>query len=159
MNALLLRGVRAPRHVLARLMAASLALAVPMLAAPVAFAADTAGTATGAMPQDGTGLLRATLGLALVLALIFAVGWMMRRLSPARASGGALRIVGAQALGTRERIVVVEVGEQWIVVGVAPGNVRGLATLPRGTLPPETPPAVPGFAALLARATRRTSAP
>ena len=44
-----------------------------------AVAADAADLA-----PDGAGLLRATLGLALVLALIFAVGWVMRRLQPAR---------------------------------------------------------------------------
>jgi flagellar protein FliO/FliZ len=109
-----------------------LALLLGGLAPRLALAAD----APDLVP-DGTGLLRATLGLALVLALIFAVGWVMRRLAPARgASGGPLRVVGSQALGARERVVLLEVGEQWLVVGVAPGNVRGLATLPRGELPP-----------------------
>jgi flagellar protein FliO/FliZ len=124
--------------------------------------ARAADAPAAAAPQDGAGLLRATLGLAVVLALIFAVGWVMRRLAPARAGGNALRIVAAQALGARERVVVVEVGDQWIVVGVAPGNVRGLATLPRGSLPAaETMPfpAAQGFAALLARATRRAPRP
>jgi flagellar protein FliO/FliZ len=102
---------------------------------------------------DGAGMLRATLGLALVLALIFGAGWVMRRLAPARAGGhGPLRVIGTQALGTRERIVLVEVGDQWLVVGVAPGSVQGLATLPRGELPP--PAALPNnaFGAFLARA-------
>ena len=101
---------------------------------------------------DGAGLVRATLGLALVLGLIFAVGWAMRRISPARSAAGPLRIVGAQALGARERVVLVEVGDQWLVLGVAPGNVRGLATLPRGTLPAAPSSPVAGFANLLARA-------
>ena len=102
---------------------------------------------------DGAGLLRATLGLALVLALIFAVGWLMRRLAPARsAANGPLRILGSQALGTRERVVLLEVGEQWLVVGVAPGSVRGLATLPRGEVPPPAPSPATAFTSLLARA-------
>jgi flagellar protein FliO/FliZ len=119
--------------------------------------ARAADAPAAAVPQDGTGLLRATLGLAVVLALIFAVGWVMRRLAPMRAGGNALRVIAAQALGARERVVVVEVGDQWIVVGVAPGSVRGLATLPRGSLPAEAAPpaAAHPFAALLARATRR----
>jgi flagellar protein FliO/FliZ len=102
---------------------------------------------------DGAGLLRATLGLALVLGLIFAVGWLMRRIAPARSSGGGpLRVVGSQAVGTRERVVLLEIGEQWVVVGVAPGNVRGLATLPRGELPPAPASPVNAFTTLLARA-------
>jgi flagellar protein FliO/FliZ len=115
---------------------------------PLAHAAEAAGLA-----PDAGGLLRATLGLALVLALIFAVGWLMRRIAPARGGAhGPLRIVGSQALGARERVVLLEVGEQWLVVGVAPGNVRSLATLPRGELPPAPATPVTAFAAMLARA-------
>ncbi|MEO8837964.1 MAG: flagellar biosynthetic protein FliO, partial [Herbaspirillum sp.] len=33
--------------------------------------------------------------------------------------------------GNRERVLVVEVGEQWIVVGVAAGRVNALANMPR----------------------------
>lgn len=102
---------------------------------------------------DGAGLLRATLGLALVLALIFAVGWVMRRVAPARMGGaGPVRVVGSQAVGTRERVVLLEVGDQWLVVGVAPGNVRGLATLPRGELPSAPASPATAFTTLLARA-------
>ena len=125
-----------------------LALLLCGLAPRMALAAD----APDLVP-DGAGLLRATVGLALVLALIFAVGWIMRRIAPARStSGGPLRIVGSQALGARERVVLLEVGEQWLVVGVAPGNVRGLATLPRGELPPAPATPATAFAAMLARA-------
>lgn len=124
------------------------------------FAPRLALAADAPLPGDGAGLLRATLGLALVLAVIFAIGWLMRRVAPARGGQGPLRIVGAQALGARERVVLVEVGEQWLVLGVAPGNVRGLATLPRGTLPPAPAGAAAGFASLLARARGRdTPAP
>ena len=118
------------------------------LAPRLAHAADAAELA-----PDSGGLLRAVLGLALVLALIFAVGWVMRRIAPTRAGGqGPLRVVGTQALGARERVVLLEVGEQWLVVGVAPGNVRGLATLPRGELPAAPASPATAFTTLLARA-------
>jgi len=121
----------------------------------VALAADLPDVA-----PDGAGLLRATLGLALVLGLIFAVGWVMRRLAPVRATaGGPLRVVGTQAVGTRERIVLLEIGDQWVVVGVAPGNVRGVATLPRGELPPAPASAGTAFTALLTRARARREPP
>jgi flagellar protein FliO/FliZ len=112
------------------------------------------GTDAADLAPDTGGLLRAVLGLAVVLALIFVVGWVMRRVAPARAGGqGPLRIVGSQALGARERVVLVEVGEQWLVVGVAPGSVRGLATLPRGELPVvPASPAAAAFTTILARA-------
>ena len=118
-------------------------------AAPrLAHAADA-----GEIAPDAGGLLRAVVGLALVLGLIFAAGWVMRRIAPARAGGtGPVRVVGSQAVGTRERVVLLEIGDQWLVVGVAPGSVRGLATLPRGELPPAPPSVATSFSSLLARA-------
>ena len=41
-----------------------------------------------------------------------------------------IKLVGALSLGGRERIMVVEVGNQWIVVGASPGRVNALATMP-----------------------------
>jgi flagellar protein FliO/FliZ len=39
--------------------------------------------------------------------------------------------VGALSVGARERILVVEVGDQWIVVGASPGRMNALASMPR----------------------------
>jgi flagellar protein FliO/FliZ len=46
-------------------------------------------------------------------------------------SSAAAKIVGGVSVGNRERVVVVEVADLWIVVGVAPGRVNALATMPR----------------------------
>jgi flagellar protein FliO/FliZ len=43
-----------------------------------------------------------------------------------------LRMIGALNIGGRERIMVIEVGDQWIVVGASPGRVNALATMPKG---------------------------
>jgi flagellar protein FliO/FliZ len=77
-------------------------------------------------------LLQTILALTFVLALLAALAWAMKRYGP-RAGGPntALRLVGSLSLGGRERIVVVEVGDQWIVVGAAPGRLNALATMPR----------------------------
>ena len=104
-----------------------------------------------------SGLLQATLGLALVLGLIVAVAWVAKRLVPGtlRTSGMPLTIIASQAVGQRERIVVVEVADQWLVIGVAPGRVSPLSTLPKGTLPPASPAASTTFASALTRALGR----
>ncbi|MGB7479726.1 MAG: flagellar biosynthetic protein FliO [Burkholderiaceae bacterium] len=118
-----------------RLIAVPAALAL----AASARAADTAGTmpaapassVTSAVPTAG-GLLQVLLGLVAVLALMAALAWFLRRFGVAR--GGAdsvVKIVGGVAVGSRERVMVVEVGGQWIVVGVAAGRVSALATMPR----------------------------
>jgi flagellar protein FliO/FliZ len=82
-------------------------------------------------PSAGN-LLQTILALVFVLAILAALAWFMKRYGP-RAGGGSahLRVVGALSLGGRERIMVVEVGDQWIVVGASPGRINALATMPK----------------------------
>ena len=105
--------------------------------------------APGYAPGPSTGSLFQTIfALMFVLALLAALAWALKRWGPRGHIGaGGLRIVSALNLGGRERIIVVEVGDQWIVVGAAPGRVNALATMPRqdsgapATLAPHAPSA------------------
>ena len=82
-------------------------------------------------PSTGT-LLQTIFALVLVLALLAALAWLAKRYGPKMAGGGGhLRMVGALNIGGRERIMVVEVGDQWIVVGASPGRINALATMPK----------------------------
>jgi flagellar protein FliO/FliZ len=82
------------------------------------------------------GLVQAAFGLAMVLALIFLCGWAARRLGLRQPGNGRLlRIVSSTMVGQRERVVVVEVGGSWLVLGVAAGQVRALHTMPAESLP------------------------
>ncbi|QNB01536.1 flagellar biosynthetic protein FliO [Massilia sp. Se16.2.3] len=106
-----------------------------MPAAPAAIPGTPANPAP--MPQAAPGpsagtLLQTILAPVLVLALLAALAWAMKRYGPRVAGSSAnLRMVGALNIGGRERIMVVEVGDQWIVVGASPGRVNALATMPR----------------------------
>lgn len=101
------------------------------------------------------GMFQVLFGLMLVLAAVAAAAWLLRRYSLGQnVMGGAVRVVGGVALGQRERLVVVEVGETWLLLGVAPGQVTALHTIPR----PENAaslagqPTVAGFPAWLKQA-------
>jgi flagellar biosynthetic protein FliO len=84
-----------------------------------------AGSSTGS-------LLQTLFALIVVLAVLGALAWFLKRYGPKVAGGNAnLRVVGSLNLGGRERIVVVEVGNEWIVVGASPGRINALATMPR----------------------------
>jgi flagellar biosynthetic protein FliO len=84
-----------------------------------------AGSSTGS-------LLQTLFALILVLAVLGALAWFLKRYGPKVGGGNAnLRVVGSLNLGGRERIVVVEVGNEWIVVGASPGRINALATMPR----------------------------
>jgi flagellar protein FliO/FliZ len=96
-----------------------------------------AGAATTAVPTLGLGgIVQALFGLAVVIGMVFGCAWLARRFGLQQAPGhGALKIVGSAALAQRERVVVVQVADTWLVLGVAPGNIRTLHTLPAQDLP------------------------
>jgi flagellar protein FliO/FliZ len=87
-------------------------------------------------------VLQVILSLLLVLAAVVVVGWILKRINlPQQGAGNALKVVSGVAVGQRERIVLVEVNDTWLVVGVAPGQVNALHTMPKGTLSAATHPA------------------
>ena len=102
-------------------------------------------------------------GLAAVLALVGAAAWLLKRFSAMRGTGsGLIRIIAGAAVGQRERVVLVEVGATWLLLGVAPGQVRTLHTMPRtesGTTPgaPAAAPEDAGFSTWLRRMTEKRS--
>ncbi|KVD23248.1 flagellar biosynthesis protein FliO [Burkholderia ubonensis] len=99
-----------------------------------------------AAPSLGVGAVLQTLvGLAVVIGLVFGCAWLARRFGfqPAR-RGGPLKVVSSVAVGAKESATIVEIGDTWLVLGVAPGNVRLLHTLPAGSAPAvaaDAPPA------------------
>ncbi len=112
--------------------------------------------ASEAAPSPVFGVLQMIMGLALVLGLIVLASWLLRRFGagPA-ASGSILRIVTAASVGPREKVVLVEVQDSWLVLGVAPGRVSMLHQLPRQTIATAGQQAPQGFGRWLADARRR----
>ncbi|HEX8785291.1 MAG TPA: flagellar biosynthetic protein FliO, partial [Telluria sp.] len=103
-------------------------------------AANARAAATNATPIPNTGpvtmpsasptgsLLQTLFALIVVLGVLAVLAWLLRRYGPRAIGANAnVKIVGSLNLGGRERLLVVEVGNQWIVVGASPGRVNGLA--------------------------------
>ncbi|MCE3263755.1 MAG: fliO [Pseudoduganella sp.] len=83
-------------------------------------------------PSAAGSLLQTVISLGFVIALLVGLAWLLKRFGPKHITGGTtVKLVGALSVGARERILVVEVGEQWIVVGASPGRMNALATMPR----------------------------
>jgi flagellar protein FliO/FliZ len=102
--------------------------------------------------------LRLFLGLIFVVAAILLCGWIARRTGLAgRAHGGVLRVVDSLNIGPRQRIMVIEVEGSWLLVGVTPGQMNLLHTLPAGAAKvPQAPGALAAsFAGKLGQALRR----
>jgi flagellar protein FliO/FliZ len=89
-------------------------------------------------------------GLAIVIVVLVACLWLLKRLGAPRGSARGLKVLGAAPVGPRERVVLVEVADKVLVLGVAPGRVNTLHTLDPEQLAASLPaPAAPdggGFA-------------
>jgi flagellar protein FliO/FliZ len=105
---------------------------------PLVFAAETAKPAFTAPPAatiTSGSVMQVILSLLLVLAAVVMVAWVLKRINlPKQGANAALKIISGVAVGQRERIVLVEVNDTWLVVGVAPGQVSALHTMPKGEL-------------------------
>lgn len=79
-------------------------------------------------------MFKMLLGLAIVLLVLALITWAMKKFMPGvTGQQSAIRVVGGVSVGSRERVVVLEVAGRWIVVGVAAGQVSGLANLEAGS--------------------------
>jgi len=82
--------------------------------------------------------------LILVLGAVAAAAWVMKRINlPQHGTASLLKVISGVAVGPRERVVLVEVNDTWLVLGVAPGQVRTLHTLPKGAIPNGTANSLP----------------
>jgi len=115
-----------------------------------ALAAGDVPTVTGVSTFGA--LFQGLLGLAVVLAALMGFFWFLRRFSPGQTGAqGVVKVVGGVMLGPRERLVVVEVGDTWLLLGVGGGQVTRLHDMPRpaGYVTPtagQLPGGLPGFA-------------
>ncbi len=120
----------------------------PLFAAPHAAAA--------AAPVGAGGLASVTLALLAVLAAIFGVAWVARRVrGMGNRLGSAIDVLADMPLGPKERAVLLKVGTEQILIGVAPGRVSALHVLREPIEIPKAAtaanPAAASFGALLKR--------
>src|SRR5262245_37613716 len=92
--------------------------------------------ATAPMPVTdpiGPGsVLQLTLSLAAVVAAIFGLGWILRRLHGLPGSTHrALKVIATLPVGTRERIAIIQAGDTQVLVGLSPGRIQTLHVLDR----------------------------
>ena len=137
--------------------AATPAAAAP---APVQLPALSAPAAATSSASSAGSLLQVVFGLLVVMGLLAGALWFLKRMGGGRfAPGSVVKIVGGVSVGNRERVMVVEVADQWIVIGVAPGQVSTLASMPRQDQPAaQVAPGVPNFSAWLKQTIEKRNA-
>ena len=128
-------------------LATLLATAALILPSAPALAAESA--------VGGGAILQSLAGLLVVVALIVGLAWLARTRGGFVQGPAVMKPIASLSIGPRERVVIVELNDTWLVLGVAPGRVNTLATLPRPATPvttdaAQTPASL--FADILSRA-------
>jgi len=85
---------------------------------------------------DGLGMLsiKMVLSLLVMLGLIFALVYIMKRLKLGPLSGSrnvSMRLLGSLSLAPKRGIALVEVCDQWLVIGIGAENVNLISRVDR----------------------------
>lgn len=90
-----------------------------------------AATTTPASPSltSAGSILNVFLSLLVVVAIIFALAFIMRRFNVAQTGGGQMRVVASMMAGTKEKVMVIEVGDEQHLLGITAHNINHLAKL------------------------------
>ncbi|MCL6414470.1 flagellar biosynthetic protein FliO [Aestuariirhabdus sp. Z084] len=90
-------------------------------------AAEEIKTKTSPEVMSAGSMVQVLGGLLLVVALIFVISWLMRRVSGITVGhGGKLKVLAGIPLGPRDRLVLVKVGDKQILLGASPGRINTL---------------------------------
>jgi len=113
---------------------------------------DVAGTGVTSVPTivGGGELLGMGISMLVVVAAILVLGWFYSR--SRLASTGAsdvINIVATRALGPKERLLVVEVAEQQLLIGMTSTTVQTLHVFEQPIRVDDSAPANSGFGARL----------
>ncbi len=97
-------------------------------------------------------LLRMVLSLALVLGLVAAFAWLAKRFRGGQMQGGLIQIVSGLSLGPKDRVVLLRVGHEEVLVGLSPSGMRALHVM-------DKPASAAGFSLSMAAQNKPASKP
>ena len=96
-----------------------------------------------ALPVSGVSSVGyVTVALAIVLGLIYGAAWLLRRMKTFNGSAKqSMQVMESIAVGAKERVVLVRIKNQQVLLGIAPGRVNMLLDMGKvdETLSPESP--------------------
>ena len=108
-----------------------LSSSVWLLSFPLYAAEQQEGARTlSSSPLSAMSLLQTMMGLILVLGCIVLVAWLLKRTTSFHtAANGKMKVIAGLPLGTRERAVLVQIGDEQLLLGVTPQQVNLLCKL------------------------------
>lgn len=78
---------------------------------------------------SASSILSVFLSLVVVIAIIFTLAYIMRRFNVAQAGQGQMTVVASMMAGNKEKIMVIQVGEEQHLLGITAHNINHLAKL------------------------------
>ncbi|MBK1694239.1 flagellar biosynthetic protein FliO [Chromatium weissei] len=107
-------------------------------------------TPTTISTQAASYLTQLVGGLILVILLILFMAWLLRRLPGTMMQGSQIiEILAVRVIGNRERLLLIQVGEEQLLVGLTPAGLCHLHTLQIPIVVPSIEPQTNDFAKLL----------
>lgn len=93
-------------------------------------ASRSASTALSADPMSSSYLIQLIAGLFVVLISIVVLAWIAKKVNRFRfIADDSLKIIGGLSMGARERVVLMQVGDSQLLIGIAPGRINTLHVL------------------------------
>jgi flagellar protein FliO/FliZ len=112
-----------------------------------------------AAPLSVSSLAQLTLSLLAIVALIFAVAWLLKRLKLATPrSSGDIAVLQEISVGPRERVALIRVGDAQVLIGISPGGITTLTPLVTPIVLNPAAPAAGAFAERLRDLMKRPGA-
>ena len=97
-------------------------------------------TATALPGGSASGIGHVTLALLIVLAVVFALAFALKKMRAITGSGtNGIEVLAQVSLGAKERAVMIRVEGSRLLLGVSAGNVSLLQVLPPGQAAPAPP--------------------
>src|ERR1700730_7934105 len=89
------------------------------------------GLSQSASPLSVSSLAQLTLSLVVIVGLIFAISWVLKRLkvSAPRGGRGQIAVLDELTVGARERVMLLRVGDSQVLVGIGAGGMVALTPM------------------------------
>ncbi len=104
---------------------------------------------------EGPDILSLGVSMVVVVAAVIVVGWLYSKLRfSGSATRGLINVISSRTLGPKERLVLVEVADQHLLVGITATSVQTLHTFDTPVTAEEAAAEASGFAGRLKSAIR-----
>lgn len=107
---------------------AARALLLALMSLPLRAAADTdLPSLAGNSPLGGSEILNVGVSTLFVIAAILVVGWLYTRMKfVGNAANSMINVISSRPLGAKERLLLIEVGEKQLLIGMTSAQVQTL---------------------------------